>query len=65
MFFVVNGIERMLIEQIRINTPYPNLLNLTQAELVAGAFVLLGLIIIAVSLRTHKAKGGGPAWGPA
>lgn len=60
LFFAVNGVERLLIEQIRINTPYPNLLNLTQAEIVAGLFIAFGLGLFAWAWRRHP----GPGWGP-
>lgn len=62
MFFVFNGVERLLIEQIRINTPYPNLLNLTQAEIVAGAFILLGLGLVFGGIARYRRKHRGPVW---
>ena len=44
---IVNGIERFLIEQIRVNSTYNIFGNkITQAELIAAFLVLAGLIFI-------------------
>ena len=45
LYMVLNGIERLLIEQIRINPDYYFLgINATQAELIAVLMMLFGLI---------------------
>jgi prolipoprotein diacylglyceryltransferase len=42
MYLIMNGLERLLIEQIRVNAEFRLLgMNLTQAELIA--FTLIGL----------------------
>jgi prolipoprotein diacylglyceryltransferase len=42
---LLNGIERLLIEQIRVNTKYHiGTYEITQAEIIATAFILLGSI---------------------
>lgn len=43
VYLIVNGIERFLIEQIRVNTKYSIFgFHPTQAEIIAVALVLLG-----------------------
>lgn len=47
VYLIVNGIERFLIEQIRVNSTYNIFGNkITQAELIAAFLVLAGLIFI-------------------
>jgi prolipoprotein diacylglyceryltransferase len=42
-YILLNGIERLLIEQIRVNTKYQlGSYSITQAEIIATAFILLG-----------------------
>lgn len=41
-YFVLGGIERLLIEQIRINNEYNILGGITQAELISMAMIALG-----------------------
>jgi prolipoprotein diacylglyceryltransferase len=41
----VNGIERFLVETIRVNTTYSIFgLHPTQAELISAAFIILGTL---------------------
>jgi phosphatidylglycerol:prolipoprotein diacylglycerol transferase len=45
IYILLNGIERLLIEQIRVNTKYHiGTYEITQAEIIATAFILLGSI---------------------
>jgi phosphatidylglycerol:prolipoprotein diacylglycerol transferase len=58
MFFTYltfNGVERFLIEQIRVNEKYHFMgINITQAELIALAFILAGLAGIFYFYRKYK-----------
>ena len=45
-YFLFSGAERLLIEQLRINTPHPALGGLTQAEAVSLGFILFGVAIM-------------------
>jgi prolipoprotein diacylglyceryltransferase len=46
IYMMFNGAERLAIEQIRINTPYPGLGGLTQAELIAILLFLGGMALV-------------------
>lgn len=49
VYLIVNGIERFLIEKIRVNTTYSIFgFHPTQAELISGALVLTGVILLIV-----------------
>ncbi len=52
IYLILNGIERFLIETIRVNTRY-NIFGIrpTQAELIAGAMVISGIIMLVVLKR--------------
>ncbi len=43
-YLVLTGIERLLIEQIRINNEYPILGGITQAEIISVLLISLGLM---------------------
>lgn len=43
IYLVFNGIERFLIEQIRVNAEYNILGGITQAEIIATVLVILGI----------------------
>ena len=46
IYLIVNGIERFLIEKIRVNTTYDQLpFRPTQAELISSGLVILGLAL--------------------
>jgi prolipoprotein diacylglyceryltransferase len=46
IYLILNGIERFLIEHIRVNTQYDILgLHPTQAELISAALVITGLVL--------------------
>ena len=45
IYLIVNGIERFLVETIRVNTTYSIFgLHPTQAELISAAFIILGTL---------------------
>ncbi len=45
LYILLNGIERLLIEQIRVNTKYHiGSYEITQAEIIASVFIILGAI---------------------
>lgn len=43
VYLILNGIERFFIEKIRVNTEYPILGGITQAEIISTFLFLLGL----------------------
>ena len=52
IYLMFNGVERFLIEQIRVNPPYKFLgIEATQAELIATALFLGGLITLIVCMK--------------
>ena len=52
VYLVLAGIERLLIEQIRVNPPYDlGLLQATQAELIAATLICVGIAGIALLSR--------------
>ena len=55
IYMILAGIERFLIELIRVNTKYHvGGLEFTQAELISVILVLGGIILIAVAKRNSK-----------
>jgi prolipoprotein diacylglyceryltransferase len=55
IYLILNGIERFLVETIRVNTTYSIFgLHPTQAELISSAFVIIG--IIGIVYYNKKAK---------
>ena len=55
IYLIVNGIERFLVETIRVNTTYSIFgLHPTQAELISSAFVVIG--ILGIVYYNKKAK---------
>ncbi len=52
IYLILNGIERFLVELIRVNTRY-NIFGIrpTQAELIAGAMIISGIILLIVLKR--------------
>lgn len=52
IYLVMNGLERFIIEKIRVNTIMEFAgLHFTQAELISSCLMLLGIILIVFSLR--------------
>lgn len=55
IYLIVNGIERFLVELIRVNTKYHFFgINPTQAELIATFLVLSGIILLIIFTRHNK-----------
>ena len=55
IYVILAGVERFLIERIRVNTKYKvGGLEFTQAELISVILVLGGIILIAVAKRNSK-----------
>lgn len=64
LYFVLNGIERFLIEQIRVNNTFDLLgMTVTQAEVIAVAFIVIGLAGLAVLTRRRDAAPLAPSSG--
>ncbi len=57
VYLILNGLERFLIEHIRVNTQYHFLgINPTQAELISSALILVGIILFIVLRKTATPK---------
>jgi len=57
LYLILNGIQRFSIEQIRINDEYEILgMQLTQAEMIAIGFSLVGLIGVFLCRSWHQRK---------
>jgi prolipoprotein diacylglyceryltransferase len=55
-YLLLNGIERFLIEKIRVNTNYHIFGNdITQAELISSAFILISIVAL-VYLKLNRKK---------
>tara|TARA_B100000767_G_scaffold200568_1_gene187522 strand:+ start:577 stop:1725 length:1149 start_codon:yes stop_codon:yes gene_type:complete len=54
IYLILNGIERFLIEKIRVNTEYNILGGITQAEIISACLVFIGLIASIYLLRDSK-----------
>jgi prolipoprotein diacylglyceryltransferase len=55
IYLILNGVERFLVETIRVNTTYSIFgLHPTQAELISAALVITGIIGIVVFTKRHK-----------
>jgi len=60
IYLVVNGIERFLIELIRVNTKYSFFgIHPTQAELIALFLVISGIVLLLIFIRNHRLKQAG------
>ncbi len=57
IYLIINGIERFLIETIRVNERYEAFLNLSQAQIIALCFVLLGVITAYFFWIQHRRRG--------
>lgn len=56
-YLTFNGVERYLIEQIRVNETYDfDNFSIAQAEIIALSFILAGLAGLFYFLRRHKKK---------
>lgn len=58
IYLIFNGVERFLVESIRVNTTYSIFgFHPTQAELISAIFVLLGIGGIIYFTRRHQREG--------
>ena len=55
-YLVLNGAERFLIEHIRVNTKYDIPFHPSQAEILSLCFVIIGVLLIALSKRFIKPR---------
>ncbi|MCY7422269.1 MAG: prolipoprotein diacylglyceryl transferase [Chitinophagaceae bacterium] len=57
IYLIVNGIERFLVELIRVNTRYTSLpLQPTQAELISASLIITGIILLIIFKRKKVYK---------
>lgn len=57
LFMILNGIERFLIEKIRVNHRFDLLgLNPTQAEIISSLLIIGGIAVIIIFNRKNKAQ---------
>jgi phosphatidylglycerol---prolipoprotein diacylglyceryl transferase len=56
VYFILNGLERFIIEKIRVNNHYHFLgIQFSQAEMIALLLILFGILIIAfVQIRSNR-----------
>ena len=55
IYLIMNGVERFLVELIRVNTTYSIFgLHPTQAELISAIFVLVGIGGIIYFTKKHQ-----------
>jgi prolipoprotein diacylglyceryl transferase len=60
IYLIVNGMERFLIELIRVNTKYSFLgIHPTQAELIAAFLVISGIVLLIVFTQQKNARFNG------
>ncbi len=55
LYLILNGIERFIIEKIRVNQEYEFLFNWTQAQIIAVSLMLIGAIGMYLRWRRVKA----------
>ncbi|MCW3113402.1 MAG: prolipoprotein diacylglyceryl transferase [Segetibacter sp.] len=57
IYLILNGVERFLIELIRVNTKYHFLgINPTQAELISAFLVITGVVLLIIFKRQHQRR---------
>lgn len=62
LYAVLAGVERLLIEQIRVNPPYALAgMHATQAELIAASLIVGGMVGLVLLGRRHGPQGSVPA----
>jgi prolipoprotein diacylglyceryltransferase len=55
LYLVFNGLERFLIEKIRVNTHVWG--TITQAEIISSVLMLAGVVMIVVMFKKNKQQG--------
>ena len=60
IYFIVNGLERFVVEKIRVNNQYHFFgINPSQAEIISFCLIVFGLVILlTVQLKAAARKGG-------
>jgi len=53
-YFILSGIERLAIEQIRINNEYPIFGGVTQAEIISTVMIMAGIVLLFVVPKYGK-----------
>lgn len=62
LYLLLAGVERLLIEQIRVNPPYSFAgMHATQAELIAAAMIVAGIVGLVLLGRRNAAPAGAQA----
>jgi len=56
MYLVVNGVERFMIERIRVNERYEGAFDFSQAQMVSIGFILAGLITAFFFWKQHQKR---------
>ena len=57
IYLIMNGIERFLVEHIRVNTQYHFFgINPTQAEIISLGLIVAGLVLYAIAPRLRVSK---------
>ena len=57
VYLFFNGLERFFVEKIRVNTKYEDLpFQPTQAELIALGLMILGVVLLWGSYKSHKTQ---------
>jgi len=58
IYVLVTGVERLIIESIRVNTIYPTGIfkGFTQAEVISVSLIILGALGMVLSYRQHRKK---------
>ena len=57
IYLIVSGLERFLIEKIRVNTTYTLFgKEITQAEIISSTMVIIGIIIVYQLYSNNKKK---------
>jgi phosphatidylglycerol:prolipoprotein diacylglycerol transferase len=56
MYLIINGVERFMIEKIRVNERYEGAFDFSQAQMVSIGFVLAGLITAFVFWKQHEKR---------
>lgn len=57
IYLMLNGLERFLVEKIRVNTIYDlGFIKPTQAEIISSCLFLIGLIIVFWKLKSNSKK---------
>ena len=55
IYLVMNGLERFLIEKIRVNTIMDFLgMKVTQAEIISSSLMILGVILILFAIKRKE-----------